>query len=387
MPSLGKTIRRYVTGLLALVLLGALWTTALGTISQRDNAVSLLTSAGTEALNPLLVNNGSGLGTSFYASLEASAVAHPSQPLAIAFVKPVVLGSAIAGKSYADGTAAIYHAVAQAYYDGGPGAAFSLPANLQNIVNTYTPFIQNAQSAAGQAAGQLPIPQLPFQLPSFAEPLWAATGISPTTLTASGHAFEMTWSQRFWLAGLVLGALLALFSAGWARLSSLGWALFHSAWHITTILLIATVVIYLNAAKAAPFRSILNTVGGAFLPVYLGATIGGLAVVGVATLLPKILAARAASPAPVPVAAGRVARGEPGAGAYPPGGYVPPMPGAPQPGRYPPATPGYPPEGAAGYPASEPAPHPYTPPAPQPNLPSSMAPDMPSVDPDAPTVP
>ena len=381
MPTLGKTIRRYVTGLLALVLLGALWTTALGIISQRDNAVTLLTNAGTEALNPLLVNNGSGLGAGAYAALEASAVAHPNQPLSIGFIKATVYGREIAGKNFADGTAAIYADVAKTYYDGGPGAAFSLPANLQNIVNTYSPFIQNAQNAAGQAAGQLPIPQLPFQLPSFAEPLWAATGISPTTLTASGHAFETTWSQRFWLAALVLAALLALFSAGWERLSSLGWALFHSAWHITTILLIATGIIYFNADRAAPFRNLLNIVGGAFLPVYLGATVGGLVIVGVATLLPKLLAARVATPAPVPVGAGRnmPPMGGYQPGGYQPGGYAPPPAGPAAPGRYGSAAGGY--QGGyqmgGGYPASEPppSPHPYAPPG------------MPPADPNAPTAP
>lgn len=367
MPGLGTTLRRYVTGFLAIALLGALWTTALGRISERSNAISLLTSIGTEVLNPILVNNGSGLAQSTYTTLQKNAASNPNQPIQLAFVKPAILGKEIAGKSFADGSAVIYAHVAQAYYDGGPGAAFSLPANLQQIVNTYSPFIQNAQNAASQASGQLPIPQLPIQLPSFAEPLWAATGISPTTLTASGHDYENTWSLRFWLASLALGAVLALFSTGWARLSSLGWAVFHSAWHITSLLLIAGGVIYFNAAKAAAFKSVLGIVGGAFIPVYLGATITGLVIVGIATFLPKVLAARAGGAArvPVPVGAGQPAGA---AGSYQPGGYQSGgyQPGGYQSGGYTPAQGGpyqpggYSPSGGAYPPSSMPQePHPY----------------------------
>ena len=381
MPNLGTTIRRYVTGFLALALLGALWTTALGRISERSNAVSLLTNIGTEVLNPILVNNGSGLGESAYAAIERNAAANPNKPIQLTFVKPQILGKEIAGKKFTDGSAVIYAHVAQAYYDGGPGAAFSLPDELQNIVGTYSPFIQNAQNAASQAGGQLPIPQLPFQLPSFAEPVWAATGISPTTLTAGGHDYEMTWSTRFWLASLVLGAILALFSAGWARLSSLGWAVFHAAWHITSLLLIAAGVIYFNAAKAAPFKTVLGIVGNAFLPVYIGATAGGLLIVGIATLAPKLIAAQAAKSAaqPAPVAAGRAA---PPAGAYQPGafgsaaGSAAPPAGSFQPGGYtPPAggqTPGgYVPGGYGSAEGQQRPPSPYGPPASDPNAPTA----------------
>jgi hypothetical protein len=347
MFGIGGQLRGWIIGLLAFTLLGALWTTALARVSERDTATALLTDIGTELLNPLLVANGSGLAEGAYAGLEASARANPSQPLAIAFVKPTVLGREIVGKDFAAGSAVVYHHLALAYYDGGPSAAFSLPPHLQQLVNVYTPFTQvptNLPGAPNQPTTS-PLPSLPIpQLPNFAEPLYAAVGISPTTLTRSGHDFEVTWSGRFWLAGLALAVLLALFSVGWARLANVGWAVFHSAWHITALLLLAAFLVSRNPAQATHYRSILGLVWGAFFPVYVGATVAGLVVVGIAKFAPILLQRGAAQPAgaaafgqgaqPNPWQARQPGSATPQANDLPP---TAPMPGYPPQRGYPPA--------------------------------------------------
>jgi hypothetical protein len=343
MFGIGTRIKGYVIGLLAFTLLGALWTTALTHVSERPTATTLLTDIGTELLNPLLVANGSGLAEGTYAGLQASAQTNPSQPLAIAFVKPTVLGREIAGKDFAAGSQVIYRHLAEAYYDGGPSNAFALPPELQQLVSVYTPFTQVPTNLPGVPTTS-PLPSLPIpQLPSFAEPLYAAVGISPTTLTKDGHAFEAMWSGRFWLASLVLAALLALFGAGWGRLSNVGWAVFHSAWHITALLLLAAFLASRNPTQAAHYQGILGLVWGAFFPVYALATVAGLVVVGIARFAPMLLKRGAAQPAGAAAPFGAGGSGAPGMAANPwQARATPPAP----PADYPPApTPGadYPP--------------------------------------------
>ncbi|HEV2237006.1 MAG TPA: hypothetical protein VGR57_10140 [Ktedonobacterales bacterium] len=354
MLGIGTRIKGYVIGLLAFVLLGALWTTALTHLSERPTATALLTDIGTELLNPLLVANGSGLAEGTYAGLQSAAQANPSQPLSIAFVKPTVLGREIAGKDFAAGSRVIYRHLAEAYYDGGPTNAFSLPSQLQQLVNVYTPFTQVPTNLPGvpNVPTTSPLPNLPIpQLPSFAEPIYAAVGISPTTLTKDGHAFEATWSGRFWLASLVLAALMALFGAGWDRLSNIGWSIFHSAWHITALLLLAAFLASRNPTQAAHYQGILGVVWGAFFPVYAVATATGLVVVGIAKFAPLLLKRGTAQPAGA--AALPFGAGGPGAAGIP--GMPPGMAGNPwqaraTPPATPPVSPGdvYPPSSAPG---------------------------------------
>jgi hypothetical protein len=364
MFGVGNRIKGLIIGLLAFTLLGALWTTSLTRISERPTATALLTSIGTELLNPLLVANGSGLAEGAYAGLQAAAQANPNQALSIGFVKPTVLGREIIGKDFAAGSRVIYQHLATAYYDGGPSSAFTLPPQLQQLVNVYTPFTQLPTNLPGVTGvpgvpTSSPLPNLPIpQLPSFAEPAYAAVGISPTTLTQTGHAFEVKWSGYFWLASLALGALLALFGAGWGRLSNVGWAVFHSAWHITALLLLAAFIASRNPTQAARYQGILGLVWGSFFPTYAAASVGGLVIVGIAKFAPMLLkrgTAQQASAPGTPFGVGGLgsqenpwqARATPPApdGAYSPstppatGGAYPP-PSAPTPqapgGAYPP---------------------------------------------------
>lgn len=283
MPMLASGLRKPIVGLLAIALLSALWTTALGRLSDRASAVGLLTDAGVELINPLLLHNGSGFTQAAYAKLESDAKAHPSQPIQLAFVKPIIQGKEIAGKSFDDALRVIYTHIADAYYTGGPSAAFSLPPDLQKAVSSYSPFVQG--TGLPQGVPQSPLPQLP----SFAGPLFTSIGITPATLTADGHQTEVDLSRWFWLASLVLGALLALFSSGWDRLGSLAWAAFHSAWHLTALYALGAVIVHFNAEKAAPFVGVLGRIWDAFFPVYAAATVLGLLGIGVTKLAPMLL--------------------------------------------------------------------------------------------------
>jgi hypothetical protein len=142
------------------------------------------------------------------------------------------------------------------------------------VIDSYNPFVQG--SATSSALPKLPIPQIP----SWISPLTSYFGISPTTLTAAGHntyTSNMTW---YWLASVILAIVVAAMSAGWARLENVAWSLFHASWHIGLIGLIATLLVNLNQAKAAPYHGLLDPVLGMFMPVfYIAAIVGLLGVV------------------------------------------------------------------------------------------------------------
>ncbi|MGH2514318.1 MAG: hypothetical protein ACRDHP_01555, partial [Ktedonobacterales bacterium] len=237
MRSLSANPRRYLAGLLGLLVLSALWTTGLARISDQSTAVPLLTDAGTQLVNPLLVANGSGIALGTYQQLEREAAAHPSQPVQILFLKPAILGRDIAGKTYPQALQVIFGKVAEAYYAGGPGAAFSLPSQLQSAVGSFTPFTQLPSHLPG-------IPQSPLpRHPSYAGPQFTHVGLKPATLTADGHTGVVKHSLWLWLASGVLAALVALLGSGWVRLCTLGWSVFHSAWHITLLLVLAAYLV------------------------------------------------------------------------------------------------------------------------------------------------
>lgn len=339
MSTLSATIRRYLAGFLGLALLAALWTTCLARISDKPTAVSLLTDAGTQLVNPLLVSNGTGITMGTYQQLEREAAAHPNQPVQILFIKPAILGSDIAGKNYPQALQVIFGKVAEAYYAGGPGAAFDLPPQLQSVVGAYTPFIAMQTSLPG-------VPQSPLpQLPSFVAPLFAHIGFTPATLTADGHSAVVSLSRWLWLASGVLALLVALLGAGWARLKTIAWAVFHSAWHITLLIAVAAYLVSRNPTQAAPYRDVLGLIGGAFFPVYAAATVAGLAGVIVCSVVARRPRQRAQTSQQVAIrealAQAMSSGGYPSVG-YPPagtstgggferGGYAPPATYTPQP--------------------------------------------------------
>jgi hypothetical protein len=326
---LKKTVLRYAGILLALSLLAALWSTALARLSEESTAESLLTRAGTDILNPLLTANGSGIGGSFYQLLASQAQASPNKPLAIGFLKTPILGREIAGKNFADGSRVIYADIARAYYHNGPFTTFNLPAELQPLVNNYTPFTQ-LPSSVSSSLPNIPLPQLP----SFATQLWSSVGITPTTLTAAGHATTTTNSLWLWGLSVVLALVLVALNTGWTRLWSVAWPIFHASWHIALIGLIATIVVRTHPTQAAPYMGVLGLIGSTFMVVfYVAALVGVLAVV--VSLIGNRLSTQNAQPATASADAHQGATGfgasatSPAPAAYP---AEPPMaPSAPEP--------------------------------------------------------
>ncbi len=270
-------IRRVATVLLALTLLGALWSTALSRVSERQTAVSVLTNVGVDLINPLLLNNSSGLSQGLYQQLEQQAQAHPTQPLQISFIKIPINGSEIRGKDFTAGSRVIYAHIANAYYDNGPGAVFHLPSQLQSVIDKFNPFVQGSvTSGATSNLPKLPIPQIP----SWLSPLTSYFGVSPTTLTAAGHNTYTSNMAWYWIASAILALIVAAMSAGWKRLEHPAWSLFHASWHIGLIGLIATLLVNLNQTAAAPYRGLLDPVLGTFMPTfYIAAVVGLLGVV------------------------------------------------------------------------------------------------------------
>ena len=288
-----KTVMNFAAVFLALALLGALWSTALARLSDRTTAVTLLTKAGTDLINPLLTANGSGLAQGFYQQLQTQARAHPTQVLQIPFARVQIKGSAIAGKGFADGSRVIYAAIATAYYNGGPSGAFALPPQLQSLVGNYTPFVQQSQQINSPLPG-VPIPQLP----SFASGLWSATGITPTSLTAAGHDEAVTRSLWLWGISVALALVLVLLSTGWNRLWRVAWPLFHSSWHIALLGVIGTILVHRDIAHTGPYQGVMDLIGGTFMPVFYGAALAGIAGIVIALVGRRITAQSATQPAP-----------------------------------------------------------------------------------------
>ncbi len=280
-----NTIKSFAAVALSFVLLATLWTTALARISERATAISILTNAGTELINPLLEHNGSGLTQNLFVQIQQSARQQPNQPVQILFVKVPVLGKDIAGKDFTATSRVIYARIAAVYYDNGPNAAFSLPANLQQMVDTYTPFLQlNNLSTLSKNTNQT-LPQSPLpQLPSIFTGIFASFGITPLTLTATAHHDAITRSYWLWAISGALALLLILLSTGWNRLRAIAWPLVHGSWHIAAIGIIIAVLVNRNPAQAAPFRGVLDPLTGVFMPVFYIACLIGIAGIAVSMI-------------------------------------------------------------------------------------------------------
>lgn len=297
-------IRGRIHHLFGVVLLATLWVTSLANLSGRATATSVLTEVGANVLNPYLASNSFGLAEKAYGGLQVAAKAHPNDALPLPFLKVQIKGSEIVGRNFADGTRIIYGKVAEGYYDNGPATVFNLPPQLSQAIDTYGLFL-----ATGSAPQNLPQGVTLPHLPSFLQPFFIATGLSPYTLTAQGHARIMSFLLWFWLATLILAALSFLLDT---RSMSRRFAkLFLGAFNGTLppVLLIASVwaLATFKPLIAAPYMGMLRLVTSSFLPVYGGA----FAVSGVALILFKVLPmflgrAGASAPSyrePAPVAA------------------------------------------------------------------------------------
>jgi hypothetical protein len=273
-------------GLLGLVLLSTLWVSSLTLLSSPDNSKELLTDVGVQVLNPFLEQQNLGSGVlgitkDEYNALQTQASQHKDQPIPLPSIfKVQVFGRDIVNKSYDDGLRAIYGDTATAYYNGGLGAAFTLPAELQQIVQYFGVF--------GSAAAPAGVPST-AGLPDFLQPFFTVIGLTPATFTATGHDNLLHLLPWFWLATIVLGAVAVLFNRGGNQLSGLAKTVVHSAWPIVLVLVgvwAASLTIY--KATLAPYGSALGVVDRAFLPVYGGALVVG----ALGLVVPKLFGAR-----------------------------------------------------------------------------------------------
>ncbi len=330
--------RGLFAALLGLALVGGLWESSLVMLSSRANATDAMTQVGVEIINPILVNNSFGLSQTVYNALETQAKAHPTQVIQVPGLNNDVvhvLGSDIAGKSFIDGTHAVYAKVAIAYYDGGPGAAFAtakLPPAVTQALSAFALLPQMAASKAAQAAGAPQLPQAPL-------PDLSALGLSPTLLTAQGHAKALSLDYWF-LGGAALFALLVAFmSPRWKRLSNVAWSLISAALPGALGLGLIWFLWTRNPTRFQPFAGLLTALGHAFVPVYGGAVAAGGAGLIIAYLGDMVLkrvgnyrvAAAVSSRAPA-VGGGR---GGPVPGYARPEYRRPPVPGPAQGGAHP----------------------------------------------------
>jgi hypothetical protein len=273
---------RFITGrfralfslLLGIALFLALWETALYNVSTRQTAVGLMTEAGVGLINPALEHSAVGtfgLSESGFAALQAVASAHPTDPVTIPGLNVEILGSDIAGKSFDEASRVVYGKVAEKFYDGGAGAAFSVPGDLQRALGllSFIPILGGTATNINTTSSTL------FQ------PL-AAVGLSLNTLTAAGHAQVQTVMLWMWAIAGLLALLIILFSAGWSRVTHVAHAFVGSSLLGAALIGLVWYLWQHNATGFATFDRPLRLVGGAFTPVYIGALIAGLALYAIA---------------------------------------------------------------------------------------------------------
>jgi hypothetical protein len=264
--------------LLGFALLGALWETALFSLSTPKTATAVMTEAGVAVVNPAL--GSMGVGPTVLASIQADAAVHPTDPVAIPGLKTRAIGLTkqdLVGLTFDQATRKIYGNVATAYYASGPDAVFtaSVPT-ISLFPDTHLDWL-------------------------------AALGLSPGALTTTGHSQTQTLAFWLWGAAALLGLLVVTLSKGWARLFAVSQALFTGA--APGLALIGVVWLLWQRAPGAfgPFAALLTLMGDAVVPVYVGAGLVAVAALSVGTIGSAIGAgaagARAGRRAPSPVGA------------------------------------------------------------------------------------
>jgi hypothetical protein len=277
----GRGLQGLVYTLFGTLVLSTLWVTSLTVLSTPGAATDLLTQAGTQVLNPFLVNHQLGLSESTYATLEASARAHPTHYLSLSVLNAKVRGSEILGHSYADTVHLVFSRVATTYYKGGASAAFSIPSQLKQELPDFALFNpDNIQVIPGGPTVA--------QLPPFVQPLFIFTGLTPATFTASGHQRLLGLLPWFWGLTIVLGLLAVLLNRSDQKLSGLAKGIIHGAWPVVAVLLGAWVLAHVATSTFAPYASILDDIRGAFLPVYGAALAVGLVSLGLLAWVPRL---------------------------------------------------------------------------------------------------
>jgi hypothetical protein len=275
--------RGLFTVLLGLTLVWGLWETSLVRLSSRDASTAIMTQVGVELINPLLIHNSLGLSQTAYSTLERTAQAHPTQSFSVPGIKIKFQGSDIAGKSFAEGSSAIYARVAGAYYDGGAQGVFDVPSQLTSVLGQIALLPQLAASQGAKAAGVPQLPNVPL-------PPLGVIGLSPQLLTASGHDGALNLDKWLLGAAAIFALLLMVFSPRLHRISSVAWSVLTGALPGVLVLGIIWFFWNRNPDLFRPYAQLLNLLGGVFLPVYGGAFAvgaGGLVVAKVGDLALK----------------------------------------------------------------------------------------------------
>jgi hypothetical protein len=324
------SFRTSIYALFGALMLSTLWVTSLSLLSAKQNATELLSDAGAQVLNPFLVGQNLGLSQSVYASMEAAAKQHPSQPVPLPSVfKTQVTGSKIVGKSYPDVVQIVYAQVAGDYYDGGVNAVFQVPAELQQVIPSFGLF-----NASPNDIPVVPGGPAPSQLPTFLQPFFTFIGLTPATFTAGGHQSLLSLLPWFWIATVVLGGLLLLLNRSEKRLNGLAHSVVHSSWPIVVVLVGLWIASLFYAATFAPYTGVLGVVSRAFLPVYGAALVVGLLTLLLIRLVPVLRQraqgqagqSKAPVPAGIPAGMGNSGMGNSGMGS---GGFSAPPPSQP----------------------------------------------------------
>lgn len=252
-------LRNFVHTLFGIALLAALWVTALSFLSMRGPSTAIITDLGVDALNPWLVSKGIGLDTTAYAKLQSFASANPGKPLPLMFIKPQVVASEIKGVPYADGVRIIYTHVADAYYDGGSGATFNLPAPVAAVVQTFALFPARYDTAVKSTP-----------LPSFIQPFFVYTGLTPDTFTATGHDRISGLAPKLWTPTLLLAAIIVAlnFLARKQPVSSLALAVWNGSWPTLAGFGILWLIGKLYPADVHAVAAAFGVVAAQFTPVY-----------------------------------------------------------------------------------------------------------------------
>lgn len=272
-------LRGLVYTLVGTLVLTTLWVTSLTLLSARPAATDLLTEAGTHVLNPFLVDRGFGLSQSTYAALEATARAHPSQPLSLGVLKVHILGREIADRKYPAVVQLVYGRVAETYYDGGAKAAFVIPPQLTAELPNFGMFNPNNVPL-------VPGGVTPAQLPVFLQPFFTFVGLTPDTFTAAGHQKLATLLPWFWIALVVLAVLSVVFDHSEQKLAGMLHGVVHGSWPVVLVLAGLWVLSRVYPATFAPYLGLLGIVSRAFLPVY--GTVFVLGLIGL--VITKVLA-------------------------------------------------------------------------------------------------
>lgn len=261
--------RRFGLFLLHLSLLIALWTTALGRVSERPTALRLLTGVGTHVLNPVLTAGGNGVGPAAYDALQQLAKAKPNDPLPLPGIKVPIYGKDIVGQPFDQGTRTIYGKVAAAYYDGGQNAALALPPDISNVLFDYGALTQFSKDHGTPVT----LPQIPTGVLD----LLSHVGLSASTFTQTGHDGAVRVATFAWIASLLLGLVVFFLSRRWGRLFSISNALSNAALPGLVVLAGLWFIIGRDPTRFPAVKGLSDIVFGSFMPVYLGAFLAGLA--------------------------------------------------------------------------------------------------------------